>query len=105
MKTKLLISLCLINFTAFGQVTLQTNIFASAFDAPVAIANCGDSRLFVVERAGKIIIANENGTKEATPFLDIDSIVNNGNDERGLLGLAFDPSYASNGFFYVYFAL
>lgn len=43
----------------------------------------------------------KNGTVKSTPFLDITSKVNQGNDERGLLGLAFHPNYASNGYFYV----
>ena len=37
----------------------------------------------------------------ATPFLDVSSQILTDN-ERGLLGLAFDPNYASNGLFYVY---
>ena len=71
---------------------------------PVAIANAGDgsNRLFVVERAGRIRIV-ENGVLLATPFLDIDAVVNSSGGEQGLLGLAFDPDYASNGDFYVHY--
>jgi hypothetical protein len=36
-----------------------------------------------------------------TPFLDIDNLVANGGNERGLLGLAFHPDYWNNGYFYV----
>lgn len=103
MKLLLLYTCCLLSTLASGQITLQTTLFAGNFDSPVGITNCGDNRLFVVERAGKIIVMDENGVKNATPFLDIDSIVNNGNDERGLLGLAFDPDYLSNGYFFVYY--
>ncbi len=39
----------------------------------------------------------------STPFLNITSAVNSNGNEQGLLGLAFDPEYASNGFFYVYY--
>jgi len=35
------------------------------------------------------------------PFLDIDSRINSGGNERGLLGLAFHPDYENNGYFYV----
>ncbi|MFL5803882.1 MAG: PQQ-dependent sugar dehydrogenase, partial [Roseiflexaceae bacterium] len=69
---------------------------------PITIANAGDGsgRLFVVEQPGRIMIYN--GTQLlATPFLDISSIVNSGGSEQGLLGLAFDPAFASNGYFYV----
>ena len=75
--------------------------FATGFDNPIGIANAGDNRLFVVEQAGLIQIVNTDGSKNATPFLDINSIVINGGGERGLLGLAFHPNYASNGYFYV----
>ncbi len=64
-------------------------------------APANDSRLFVVERAGRIRVVN-NGSLLATPFLDISSRVGTV-FERGLLGMAFDPQYASNGRFYVYY--
>ena len=38
-----------------------------------------------------------------TPFLDITTRVDSGASEMGLLGLAFHPNYASNGYFYVYY--
>jgi glucose/arabinose dehydrogenase len=63
----------------------------------------GDPRLFIVERAGRIRIA-QNGTLLATPFLDISSRVTT-LGEGGLLSLAFDPQYASNGLFFIYFTV
>jgi glucose/arabinose dehydrogenase len=69
---------------------------------PVDIANAaGDSRLFVVEKPGRIRVVQSDGTVLGTPFLDITALVNDGGNEQGLLGLAFHPNYASNGFFYV----
>jgi glucose/arabinose dehydrogenase len=60
------------------------------------------SRLFVVEQRGRILILDlGTNTVLGTPFLDIDSRVINTGNERGLLGLAFHPNYASNGLFYV----
>ena len=38
-----------------------------------------------------------------TPFLDIVSRVDSTEGEQGLLGLAFHPDYAQNGWFYVYY--
>jgi glucose/arabinose dehydrogenase len=58
-----------------------------------------DSRLFIVEKPGRIRIY-ENGALAPTPFLDVTALVSTG-DEQGLLGLAFHPSYATNGLFYV----
>lgn len=70
--------------------------------APVFLtAPAGDPRLFVVEQAGTIRIV-QNGTVLAAPFLDISARVTAGG-ERGLLSMAFDPQYASNGFFFIYF--
>jgi hypothetical protein len=60
----------------------------------------GDTtRLFVVEKGGRIRII-ENGTLLGTPFLDLTGQVSTG-PEQGLLGLAFDPDYDTNGRFYV----
>jgi glucose/arabinose dehydrogenase len=58
-----------------------------------------DTRLFVVEQGGRIRIVR-NATLAGTPFLDISSRIGCCG-ERGLLGLAFHPSYAQNGRFYV----
>ena len=69
------------------------------FNGPVDIANAGDDRLFIVEQDGYIRILNTDGTSSL--FLDIDSKVKSTGGEQGLLGLAFDPNYAANGYFYV----
>ncbi len=71
------------------------------FAKPVAIVNAGDARLFVVELAGAVRIV-ENGTVLPTPFLDLTGVVPT-SGEQGLLGLAFDPEYATNGRFYVHY--
>ena len=76
---------------------------APAFDKPVYVtAPPGDaSRLFVVEKTGLIRIVKD-GALLAQPFLDISGQVSRGG-EQGLLSMAFDPRYASNGRFYVDF--
>jgi glucose/arabinose dehydrogenase len=73
---------------------------ASGLSASVDIANAGDSRLFVVDREGVIRIVQSDRTVLGTPFLDIRSKVQV-LGESGLLGLAFHPSYSTNGFLYV----
>ncbi|MFN8488611.1 MAG: PQQ-dependent sugar dehydrogenase [Caldilineaceae bacterium] len=65
---------------------------AATFTQPVKIANAGDNRLFIVEQAGKIFVLQTDGTKIATPFLDITNRVGSDSSERGLLGLAFEPN-------------
>ena len=73
------------------------------FSAPIAVASPpGETnRLFVVERAGRIkVITNLAAPSAPATFLDISSKVAT-DGENGLLGLAFHPQYAANGFFYV----
>jgi glucose/arabinose dehydrogenase len=68
--------------------------------APTNMEFSPDGRLFVLEQAGKILII-KNGELLPTPFLalEVDS-----SGEGGLLGLAFDPQFSTNGHFYVYYA-
>ena len=78
---------------------------AGGFNLPVFLtAPPGDtSRLFVVQQSGEIrIIDLATQTVKATPFLDLSDVVSL-QGEEGLLGLAFDPNYATNGRFYVYY--
>ncbi|MBL8514794.1 MAG: PQQ-dependent sugar dehydrogenase, partial [Betaproteobacteria bacterium] len=75
----------------------------TGFSLPVEVVNAGDGshRLFVVEQGGRIRIV-QNGAILPSPFLDLSgtSVISAGG-ERGLLGLAFHPNYATNGAFYV----
>ncbi len=80
--------------------TLGVEPIASGFERPTYVTHAGDDRLFVVEQAGSIRIV-EDGAVLDIPFLSIASKVNSQAYERGLLSVAFDPDYASNGFFYV----
>lgn len=80
--------------------TIGLRSFATGFTSPLEITNAGDSRLFVVEQGGAIRILNTDGTVNPSPFLNISTLMSSGG-ERGLLGLAFHPNYATNGFFYV----
>jgi glucose/arabinose dehydrogenase len=85
-----------------GDFTIQLIEVASGLSSPLYLTSPpNDSRLFVVEQAGRIRII-KNGQVLAQPFLDIVSRVSSGG-ERGLLSVAFHPSYAANGFFYVNF--
>ena len=87
---------------AYASATITATRVASGLDLPLyATAAPGDtSRLFIVEKTGTIKILDMNsGQVLATPFLTVPV---DSNSERGLLGLAFDPNYASNGLFYIY---
>jgi glucose/arabinose dehydrogenase len=77
---------------------------ARDLSAPVFLTHApGDaSRLFVAERGGVIRVIRD-GAVETTAFLDISDRVRAGGPagEQGLLGLAFDPSYAETGRFWL----
>ncbi len=91
----------LLTISSFAQ-TIGLQSFATGFTSPVEIAHPpADSRLFVVQQGGLIRILNSNGTVNATPFLTLTTATILSGGERGLLGLAFHPNYATNGYFYV----
>ena len=65
----------------------------------------GRGLIFVTEQAGVVrVFPNRQDADTAEVFLDIRKAVSDANNEEGLLGLAFDPGYASNGRFYVHYS-
>ena len=87
---------------AYANATIAATRVASGLNQPLYVtAAPGDtSRLFIVEKGGTIKILDLNsGQVLATPFLTVPV---DPASERGLLGLAFDPDYATNGAFYIY---
>jgi glucose/arabinose dehydrogenase len=91
-----------------GGGTLNTAPFALALanvvtvpDAVFLTAPAGDSRLFVVTRKGAVRIV-QDGVAQSTPLLDISALVST-EGEGGLLSMAFDPRYSSNGYVYLYY--
>ncbi len=102
MKKYTVILMVLYAINAWSQPAfLGTEDVANGFTNPVSVTHAGDgsNRLFVTQQGGLIKVV-ENGVNLATPFLDLSAIISSGG-EQGLLGLAFHPNYASNGFFYV----
>lgn len=75
---------------------------ASGLESPLGLENAGDGsgRLFILEQAGIIRLWKEGALLDQ-PFLDISDRVGSDSSEQGLLGLAFHPHYAENGYFYV----
>lgn len=71
----------------------------TTFAQPIAVRapNDGSGRVFVIERCSGIRIVKD-GALLATPFV---TIATSCSSEQGILGLAFDPQFASNGTFYV----
>ena len=65
----------------------------------------GSDRLYVALQPGRIVsFPNDPDVDTAELFLDIRDRVNDRGEEEGLLGLAFDPQYATNGHLYVYYS-
>ena len=84
-----------------AQPTISLQSFSTGYTKPVGFINCGDSRNFVIQQNGYVYICDSNGVKNTNPYLNIASKVNQTGNERGLLGMAFDPNYATNGYFYI----
>ena len=59
-----------------------------------------DGRLFVTEQGGAVRIITPGGQLLSTPFMTV-GVRSDG--ERGLLGLAFDPTFTSNGYIYLFY--
>jgi len=89
-----------------GQLRVERALQNSSFNRPIDLtyAPDGTDRIFIVEQQGRIRVLD---TSRSTPtlFLDIASRVTGTANEEGLLGLAFHPDYAQNGYFYVYYSV
>jgi glucose/arabinose dehydrogenase len=74
-----------------------------SFSSPIFLthSNDGTNRIFVAQQGGLIrVLPNDSTTTTVSTFLNItNKVIFSG--ERGLLGLAFHPDYANNGYFYV----
>ena len=87
-------------------VAIDLALVADGLAAPVGLVASPTvrGRSFILEQAGKILIL-DGATVRPRPFLDLTASVvplNPDYDERGLLGLAFDPAFATNGRLFVY---
>ncbi len=105
-KFTLLVVALLNSISVIAQPTVNIVPFATGFNQGVCdIANAGDSRLFVVQQLGYISVVDSAGNVSPNYFLNIHNKVTpsvfSPGSEQGLLGLAFSPNYATDGFFYV----
>lgn len=76
-------------------------LVANGISSPTVMAFAPDGRLFVAQQNGQLRII-KNGALLAQPFI---SLPVNSSGERGLLGIAFDPAFATNQFIYLYYTL
>ncbi|CAM2008898.1 PQQ-dependent sugar dehydrogenase [Acanthopleuribacter pedis] len=89
--------ICLPTFGQFEDLRLVPVVDLAGV---VDISHAGDERLFLTTQSGTIHIL-ENDQLLTTPFLDLTQTVSSVGFEQGLLGVAFHPNYAQNGFFFV----
>ena len=84
--------------TALPSGFIETQV-ASGIANPTAMQFAPDGRLFVCEQAGRLRVIKNNALL-STPFV---TLTVNSAGERGLLGVAFDPGFATNRFVYLYY--
>ncbi|MEK6206236.1 MAG: PQQ-dependent sugar dehydrogenase [Chloroflexota bacterium] len=86
-------------------VVENVQLVAAGLRAPWAIDLAPDGRLFVTERAGRVRVVQlgQGGGLRPDPWATVPASTSN-DGEKGLLGLALDPDFASNRFVYIYYS-
>ena len=88
-------------------VNVRTKQIVTGLTFPTQVTHApGDAtHLYIVQKGGSIRVLDlATNTLLATPFLTVTVAGGTSvSDEQGLLGLAFDPDYANNGQFYIYY--
>ncbi|MBK6444239.1 MAG: PQQ-dependent sugar dehydrogenase [Bacteroidetes bacterium] len=104
------IVLCLLIILEFSFLKAGAQIYPSGFSQvqvalgltnPTIMQFAPDGRLFIAQQNG-ILRVFKNGSMLTKPFITVPV---NFSGERGLLGIAFDPAFASNKFIYLYYTL
>ncbi len=92
--------------TALPTLELERVFPALTFERPVFLTHAGDGSglVYVVEQHGVVHRIVPGPPERSEVFLDISARVSRRGNEEGLLGLAFDPAFAENGRFYVYYS-
>jgi glucose/arabinose dehydrogenase len=80
----------------FSQVQVATGI-----SNPTIMIPSPDGRIFIAQQSGALRVF-KNGSLLSTPFVTL-SVSSSG--ERGLLGIAFDPAFATNQYIYLYYTV
>ncbi|MEX1252708.1 MAG: PQQ-dependent sugar dehydrogenase [Dehalococcoidia bacterium] len=78
---------------------IDTQIVSAGLSNPTAMAIAPDGRVFITEQGGSVRVV-EGGALLGTPFV---TVTVHSSGERGLLGIAFDPNFATNQYVYVYY--
>jgi glucose/arabinose dehydrogenase len=92
----------------FSSIVIKAQTFPTGFSHvkvgtvyyPTAITKSPDGRLFICEKAGKVKVF-KNGAILSTPMIQLSNVEEL--NERGLGGIAVDPSFSTNGYIYLYY--
>jgi len=107
-----LIAICLLTLAppasvaADGKPGIGLQLIAEGFTSPTTLIplDDGSGRLLVADQLGVVYVLGKDGAKAEQPFFDVRSRLaklNEGFDERGLLGLALHPHFKENRKVYV----
>jgi glucose/arabinose dehydrogenase len=77
------------------------SVVATGLSSGTALAAAPDGRIFALEQGGRVRII-KNGSLLPTPVFTVTTVAE---QERGLLGLTFDPNFATNQFVYVFYTV
>lgn len=97
-------------FTLASTISVWSQTFPANFSReqvggtitnPTVMAFAPDGRIFVAEQSGALRVI-KNGTQLTTPFI---SLTVNSSGERGLIGIALDPDFATNNYIYLYYTI
>ena len=80
---------------------IEEQVGGNLSGSPTAMAFAPDGRLFVCQQSGQLRVI-KNGSLLSKPFVSL-SVDSSG--ERGLLGIAFDPNFATNHYLYIYYTV
>ena len=88
-----------------GPDQLRLELVADRLRDPIGLTSAGDGsgRLFVNERDGIVRVIGADGRLQDRPFVDLSDRIAAGG-ERGLLGLAFHPDFATNRRLFVHYS-
>lgn len=70
--------------------------------SPTSMEFAPDGRLFVCTQEGDLRVISSSGVLLTTPFV---TVTTDASGERGLLGIAFDPNFATNQYVYIYYTV
>jgi len=79
-------------------------VVSDEFDRPVGLTFDAKGNIYVWEKAGRIFIITAEGERLAEPLIDISEEVGDWGD-HGLMGVALDPNFQNNGYFYLLYVV